>query len=1078
MSQAPTSQPSLLIYNSSAGSGKTYTLVMEFLKLVLQRPTLFRSILAITFTNKATSEMKERIVEALATLAHNTDPGYMTSVCKISNLSDTVVSDRARHTLSMILHDYSSFSVSTIDSFFAKLVRSMSRELQLTFGYNLELDTTAVIEEISDRMFDDLTTDAQLRQWLTEYVMDKVEADKHWTIEGEVHNIARTLFTEQFRTIFPDGDIQPSTQFISSLKTIIDSFHFQLKQYGRTFVDILNQESLMLTDFWHNGAGYASTLCKIAEKGYYPEINLGKRLEEVINNPKKWAKSDSPDKLRIEALGHSDLSPLASDFKNYFDTNFPLFISALSVMEYAYMSGIIGTLDNKLRDLREEENMVMLSDHNLMLRRSMEHNDAEFIYEKTGNRYSHFMLDEFQDTSGFQWENLFPLVHNAIAQGQYTLIVGDPKQSIYRWRGSNMELIRTQVTNDLAAFSSITAKERLSTNFRSLQRVIDFNNRFFQWAPSVFFPSGETPSNGHPYENHEDIHQHAHHGEPGEGFIRFRFLVPETGEGDSGEEAADGSGNEGEEDNSWMDKADRETFDTIRELLSKGFRHRDIAILVRNNDHAKRIAGFLVENGIIRINSPESMQLNRSERVLMLVNLMRLVINPDDKIALAQVLMNNPFTPDSMDINARISKKHGGNLDSLPKAFIDSMTMLKRLPLYEAFERLAVMFGMTAKPDAYLQRFADVLLEFTAKQPVGIADFLEWWEDNQFRESCSVITPSGMDSIHIMTIHKSKGLQFPVVIMPYVSWVAQSDQKSSIWVHSEVEPFDQKPAHIVKVKSTLGQSFFSKDYQQEIMVSRLDNMNLLYVAFTRAEEQLHVFCKNFKANQKPDDKKWSSQASRIINRILKKEQEWSDLLEQDGGFTLEWGTMTGPIKKQKPAGVVPESLREWISEPWQQRIRMLINKDRISSTDKQLPDPTYGIHFHAIAAMTDGTKDADTLVMEYCLSQSVDSDHQLRLKDEIGLFIQTARSKGWFDDQAETRNETELLLENGKILRPDRLILKNNKAIVIDYKTGDEDPAHEKQVREYGTVLSQMGFSETALYLFYPQLSKTLEVAT
>jgi ATP-dependent exoDNAse (exonuclease V) beta subunit len=404
--------------------------------------------------------------------------------------------------------------------------------------------------------------------------------------------------------------------------------------------------------------------------------------------------------------------------------------------------------------------------------------------------------------------------------------------------------------------------------------------------------------------------------------------------------------------------------------------------------------------------------------------------------------------------------------------------MLKRLPLYEAFERIVVMFEMNTKPDAYLQRFADVLLEFSSKQPVGIADFLEWWEENQFRESCSVITPSGMDSIHIMTIHKSKGLQFPVVIMPYVSWVAQSDQKSSIWVHSDVDPFNQKPAHIVKVKSTLGQSFFSKDYQQEIMVSRLDNMNLLYVAFTRAEEQLHVFCKNFKANQKPDDKKWSAQVSRIINRILKKEQEWSDLLDQDGGFNLEWGTMSGPIKKQKSAGVVPESLREWISEPWQQRIRMLINKNRISSQDKQLPDPTYGIHFHAIAAMADGTKDADTLVMEYCLLQPVDHDHQLRLKNEIGLLIHTARIKGWFDDQAETRNETELLLENGKILRPDRLILKNSKAIVVDYKTGDEDSAHEKQVREYGSVLSRMGYTQTELYLFYPHLSKTLQVAS
>ena len=1076
MSQNQATNPSLLIYNSSAGSGKTYTLVMEFLKLVLHRPTLFRSILAITFTNKATAEMKERIVDALSSLANNTDVEYMRTVCKATGLPEPLVSERATRTLGLILHDYSSFSVSTIDSFFAKLVRSMSRELQLSFGYNLELDTTSVIDEISQRLFNDITSNRQLREWLMAYVMDKIESDKHWTIEGEVHNIARTLFTEQFRSIFPDGDITPSTQFIDSLKTTIESFKIQLKRFGTTMVEIMDQEGFVDTDFWHNGAGFVSTLKNIAQKGYYADLKFGSRFLDVMQSPEKWAKKGSPNQLRIDALSKTDLSPLVNDLKNYFDANFPLFISALSVMEYAYMSGIIGALDDKLRDFREEENMVMLSDHNLMLRRSMENNDAEFIYEKTGNRYSHFMLDEFQDTSGFQWDNLFPLIQNAIAQGQYTLIVGDPKQSIYRWRGSNMELIRTQVTKDLAAFSHITSNERLSTNYRSLQRVIEFNNRFFELAPTVFFPSGNNPLNGHPYEDPKDIHQGSHHGSHGQGFIRFRFLMPDVAD-DEQSEGEDENESSQEDDNSWMDKADRESLKTIQDLLQKGYRHRDISILVRNNEHAKRIAGVLVENGIIRITSPESMQLNRSERILMIVNLMRLLMNPDDKIALAQVLMNNPFAQPAAGINERISNKLSGRLSSLPKEFLDSMSMLKRLPLYEAFERIAVMFCMTAKPDAYLQRFADVVLEFTAKQPVGIADFLDWWEENQNGDKCSVITPSGMDSINIMTIHKSKGLQFPVVIMPYASWPAQSDQKSSIWVSSEKEPFDEKPAHIVKVKKTLEQSYFAADYQHEIMSSRLDNMNLLYVAFTRAEEQLHVYCRNFKANQKRDDHKWSSQMSRIIHRILKRDSEWSDLMDHEGNFAMEWGDMTGPVKKQKSAGVAPETLREWISEPWQQRIRMLINKNRISSLDKQLPDPTYGIHFHALAAMADGTKDAHELVQQYCLTHPVDDSHQQRLLDDISLLIDTGQQHGWFDASAETRNESELLLEDGKILRPDRLVLKGNKAIVLDYKTGDEDPLHEKQIRNYGTVLRQMGFAETELFLFYPQLKKTIAVA-
>lgn len=1063
---------SLLIYNSSAGSGKTYTLVMEYLKLVLNRPWLFRSILAITFTNKATAEMKERIIEALSGLANETDARLLESVRKATGLSDPVIAERAQHTLAMILHDYSGFSVSTIDSFFAKLVRSMSRELQLTFGYNLELDTTAVIDEITKRLFDDISKDRQLREWLMAYVMDKIESEKPWTIDDEVHNISRTLFTEEFRTIFPDGDIKPIPSFIDALKAIINSFNNQLRHIGSEFVAILDREGLVPTDFFHNGSGYITLFSRIAEKGYYENMGVGSRYIQLMNDPTKWPNGKSTHKVRIKSLAEDELIPLAQQLKSYFDTNFKQFISAKSVMDFAFMSGIIGALDDKLRDFRAEENMVMLSDHNLLLRRSMENNDAEFIYEKTGNRYSHFMLDEFQDTSGFQWNNLFPLIQNALSQGQYTLIVGDPKQSIYRWRGSNMELLRKNVLDDLSAYRQFTRLEKLSTNYRSLQRIIAFNNRFFVNAPTLFFPQGAQLSNGHPYEQPTDVEQASHHGNDGQGFIRFKFMRAGNEE-EQDSESENENGNE-EEDLGWMEQSDQETLSTIRDLLQKGFRYCDIAILVRNNSHAQRIAGYLVFNGINQITSAESMQLNRSERINMLINLFRILVNPDDKIALAQVLLNNPFADPNQTDNQKLSVRLGNRLSALPKMFLDEMPKLKRLPLFEAFERIATIFRMHEHPDAYLQRFADVILEFTSKQPVGISDFLEWWEENQFRESCSVITPSGLNSIRIMTIHKSKGLQFPVVIMPYTSWKAESDHKSSIWVHSDQEPFDCKPAHIVKVKKTLSSSFFEPDYTREIMTSRLDNMNLLYVAFTRAEEQLYVFCKNFKSKTDP---KWSSETAKIIYKVLKHDADWSSILTANEEMLFEWGDATGPIKNQKDPGVVPEPLREWISEPWQERIRMLINKDRIASSDKQRPDPTYGIHFHALAASADGTSDADTLVQTYCKQHPMEDVHRTRLLKDIQLFLTTATQYGWFDLTAETCNETELMLPDGKVMRPDRLVLKGTKAIVVDYKTGDEDPSHEKQVKAYGDVLKQMGYSETQLFLFYPMLEKTKAVA-
>lgn len=1059
------SKNELVIYRSSAGSGKTYTLVMEYLKLVLKRPSLYRSVLAITFTNKATEEMKTRIVAALVKIARNSDPKFIEEVQAATGIPIQELPEKSRKVLNNILHDYSGFAISTIDSFFSGLIRSLARELHLPLRFDLELNIDKVIDEITTLLLDDVGTDEWLSKWLREFILHQLDEEKGWRIENEIKRIARVLFDEKYRSIFHTHSPAITSGFIASLKEIKQKFENPIHQETTRFLKALEDHHLTVEEFSYGKSGAAGYLLKLHNypepKDYKPSTRFIKALAE----PSSWATKKSPRAKEIIDLAESELNPIGETILTIISEQFTMYKSAHCVLINAYMSGILGALDQRLRKFRDEHDLVLISDTNQMLNKVISNEDAPFIYEKTGNRFTHFMLDEFQDTSDFQWRNLMPLITNALGSGNYAMLVGDAKQSIYRWRGGNMQLLLDGVQKNLKSFEQITRIENLESNFRSNEVIVNFNNQFFQNAPSRLpFPDPVKVTQAY---NEKDVAQQWKKGVPGDGFISINFFKDTT-------EKVDTDTGEMTTAEKWKDQASEATVKTIHKLFETGYEPGDIAILVRQNSDAKQITQFLIENGIDRIISPESMQLNHSAKIQFLINIFKFINDRTNAIALTyavyylRVLAAKSETTSLHELFAASSSE---KIAILPQSFRNRIMEFRKLPLYELSEEITDIFGLNTSPDAYLQRFLDVILDYIRSNPPDIANFLEWWEENENKDSCSVIIPSGENAIRVMSIHKSKGLQFPVVIMPFADWDLKPSKELTLWVRSEVPPFNDATAHPVKFSGLLENSLFDEDYQNELNANYIDNLNILYVAFTRAEKQLYVFSK------KPGEKYSSNNKTGVfLMEVLGTFGTLNNWNHQESKSVFSMGTFQPKPAVATSSKDASTPISQWISIPWKSRIKMGISKKKISIYDPDSPDTAYGILFHDLLSKLTHEKNIRLKVTDFIQESVTDPDIAARLLRESEYFIEMGMGNNWFDESYETVNEAELLLEDGSILRPDRLLIKDKQVIIIDYKTGNEERHHAEQVKQYASVLEKMGYSDIKIFLIYTSLQKLKEV--
>ncbi len=1053
-----------LIYRSSAGSGKTYTLVKEYLKLVLDDQKSFKNVLAVTFTNKSASEMKSRIIDALEKLSRGENDDLKQKLVSEGVKGNIEVS--SANVLKNILHKYSYFSVSTIDSFFHKVIRSFARELKLQLGYNIELDQQAVLDKITDKLLDDAGVDAELTGFLEDYIYYSIEDEKGWKIDLKIKELAKEIFSERYmiRAGSSNDLLEGRTklkEFIGILFAIKNDFEGRMKLIAEDSSKLLDLYSLLIDDFPYKDKGFMNYLINKIANG---EFEPGKRAREAVEDIKKWTGKTS--KPGVKAAAENGLFDLLNSAVDNYDKNFTKYNTAVQLIKTIYITGIFKDLVDKLKKYRDDNNVLLISDINNLLLNVISGDSSPFVYEKIGSFYKNFLIDEFQDTSTFQWRNFFPLIENSLSENNASLIVGDVKQSIYRWRNGNMKLLLEDVKSDLAGFNEAIKEENLNVNYRSKKRIVEFNNTFFKAASEIC-------ANNAPEANREvitkayadTIQESADKSDSGYINVRFYRNDPDT-------------------DITSRELAIADMISGIKAQLENGYRQKDIMVLVRGNADAAEAAHALIDASL-KVVSSDSLLLTNSPKVRLLINIFKYIVDKSNVIARAEILYNyliyikNKDTGLNEIFTDHFKKENGSKSlfhEKLPAKFFDNNgkdeinNTLSGLGLYDLAEELIMIFGLGDTADTYLIRFLDVLKKYSGENNSDVYGFINWWDEN--KSDNTIIVPAEEDAIRVMTIHKAKGLQAPIVFIPFANWEFNLNaNRNLIWVSSNKPPFNVSPAYFVKATSSLEDSFFVDDYNEEQTLTNLDNLNLMYVAFTRAEEKLFIGV--------PYKGKDSYNAGKVIYQVLVNTPELTEKFDTQN-YIYENGTLIEQVKKAdkdkeyksyKTNGMVSGNIFDKIIVKPEFENFVPENKTDL----KQLKNRGIIIHKALSLFNNSSNEEVEKAVSKLVILGLISEAQKADLAEELKEILSNEKVRGWFDSES-VMNERDIILPDGSVFRPDKVILSGKKAVIIDYKSGISKAEHQKQIRTYGEILAKMGFKDVEMNLFYINELKIEEV--
>ena len=819
----------LTVYKASAGSGKTFTLATEYIRLVVLNPSCFRSILAVTFTNKATEEMKKRILSQLYGIWKGLPDSmvYQKIICKRTGLSEEVVCQRAGMALHNLIYNYSDFRVMTIDTFFQGVLRNLARELDLTANLRIGLNDTEVEELAVDQMIDDLKATDIILQWLMSYILDNISDDRSWNVIGQIKQFGRTIFNDKYKAV--STEIQQKMaepgffeRYTTQLKEVRRQALERMKEIAETFFDTLDAEQLTVEDFAYGRTGVCNFFLKLRE-GHFDESIVGKRVTDALGDPSKWYKKTHPYRETIHNLVDSTLSDILHFAIEERPRQWCLYQSADLTLRHLNQLRLLGSIEQKVRQLNEEANRFLLSDTQHLLHTLIDDSDSPFIFEKIGTQLEQVMIDEFQDTSTVQWQNFKILLAEAMSHQQSgNLIVGDVKQSIYRWRSGDWRLL-----NDIEAQFPHPHEQldiqTLDTNYRSDRRIIAFNNAFFHQAAELEYLSlDELPEAEQLRKAYADVEQQIPTDRPDEGFVSISLLPQED----------------------YLEQTLQQLTEGVKTLCQQGTQPSQIAILLRTNAYIPLIAQRFTEVfPEVNIVSDEAFRLDASSAVCLLIQAMRLLTRPDDRltrVCVATLYQRQVLGNDIPDEQLLLCTNSFDDL--LPDDYIQSFMELRTMPLYELTERLFVIFGLERleSQSAYICAFFDRLTDYLSEHPASIAAFLREWDETL---CCKTIQSDVVSGIRLISIHKSKGLEFDHVFIPFCDWQLEK-QGNILWCQPHESPFGDLPLAPIdySAKQLLG-TIYEPAYYHEHLQAVVDNLNLLYVAFTRASRSLHVFGK-------------------------------------------------------------------------------------------------------------------------------------------------------------------------------------------------------------------------------------------
>ena len=1069
----------LTVYKASAGSGKTFTLATEYISLLVDNPMSYRTILAVTFTNKATEEMKMRILSQLYGIWKQLpdSDGYLEAVQKKTGLDTKVISERAGLSLSNLLNNYNYFRVETIDTFFQSVMRNMARELDLTTNLRIGLNDHQVEELAVDQLIADLSTTDAMLQWIMRYIMENISDDKSWNVIGQIKQFGRHIFSDAYKDVshtLEEKLAEPGffDQYTTRLRGLRQSALERMKQFADTFFDILDDEGLTVDDFSYGKGGLCGFFLKLRQ-GQFDEGIVGKRVTDCVGDSLKWCKKNHPRRNLIQALADSILGNLLQKALDERPRQWRLFKSAELTLRHLSQLRLLSSIEQKVHELNQDANRFLLSDTQQLLHSLIGDSDSPFIFEKIGAQLEHVMIDEFQDTSTVQWQNFRVLLDEAMShEGSSNLIVGDVKQSIYRWRAGDWRLL-----NDIETLFDTRQVEMrcLDTNYRSQRRIITFNNTFFQQAARLEYMSLQEINEAEASKlekAYADVVQQIPDRRPDDGFVRIDLLPAED----------------------YQTQMFQRLTETVIELLAAGATQPQIAILVRTNAIIPLIAQYFMEQmPEVTIVSDEAFRLDASSAVCLLIHAMRLLVRPDDmltKAAIAKIYHCDVLHDYEGDAVRLLSVSgHDGqpsSLDALlPEAYIAHFSNLLSLPLYDLAERLYTIFGLERLTDqsAYVCAFYDHLVNFVNESAADITAFLSEWEETLCTKTIQSDETTG---IRIFSIHKSKGLEYEHVIIPFCDWTLEKQSGNILWCQPTEAPFNDLP--IVPVdysqKQMMG-TIFEADYRHEHLQNTVDNLNLLYVAFTRARHSLFVIGRR---NATGTRSQLIEQALPLISDALKKADPQANILLEgleDDTFPLHftYGSLnhgdklhdsslrphqkTVPMIQDnpflQPYIPLPVAIRTFeskVSFRQSNRSKAFVEADDEEVARQQNYIQT-GCILHEIFSTIRTAADIPD-ALQRLQSEGVIYDGTLtpeRITEMLQKRLKDPCVADWFSNRWTLFNECSILsVKDGQVCqhRPDRVMTDGHEWIVVDFKFGSPKPEYHDQVRQYMALIQEM----------------------
>ncbi|MFA7115879.1 MAG: UvrD-helicase domain-containing protein [Bacteroidales bacterium] len=1013
------------ICKASAGSGKTHELTGKYIELLFEKYVSgyrdegvffgYRKILAVTFTNKATDEMKQRILSELYDMSEDAVSSDYYSIIKDRfGLNAEQIANDARDMLLSILNDYTAFNVSTIDAFFQKTLRAFAREMGQYSSYEVELDSVSVLSQAVDDMMDSLEDPDKksLLKWLIDLSISGIEQGDNWNPTNKLKELGTNLFNEDFKLKYNENnnlltDKQSLFDFRNSLFKIIRDFEANVKSIGTDAMNCFVSAGFMPIEMKGKTRSPFIRFQWMADNSV---LDITTSFRKLLDNPDAWMTGKDVS-TGVNADFYQKMNGLVKQAIEISDNEVKKYNTAKSVVKDLYALGVLFDIRENILKYCHDNNVVLLSESTEFLNRIIDGSDTPFVYEKIGGRIENYLLDEFQDTSKMQWENFKPLLTDSNDGGSTNLVVGDVKQSIYRWRNSDWNLLNSKVEEDFG--ENNVNVEILENNWRSAKNIIEFNNDFFSKASDMiaglYNEEGDRSFKGELIKdiystviqkvpkNHSDF----------EGHVRINFL-PEKNK-----------------DVTFNDRVLERLPKTLDNLFSLGYKKSDIVFLVRKNNEGTLLANFLITNNY-SVLSDESLLISSSKAVQKIVTALKYVSDDDNEV--------NKFL------------------------FTNKKFDYKERTLFEICEEVCRSLDETDKKQAvFINAFMDLVSNYMISHGSDIIGFCNWWDEAGRSKSISV--PSEQDSIRIMTIHKSKGLGFKVVILPFFKLTLNKNRKNVVWHVADPiteAPYDKLGIVPVNISKSTSDTLFSSVLDKEDLYSYIDSLNMAYVAFTRAKEELIIW------TPESEKKNKINSVSNILFKLYEDKIK-NVLVDSQDIKVLDIGSWWRTETSNETDSKDNIQVSDYESYPIGDRIKLsMIGEDFFDGNNRNR-----GTIMHNILSEMSEEKDLTIAIDSAIASGVIDQVSAVEFKEILADGLSKIRDYHWFDGTYSHINERKIITETGDFYIPDRLMVGKDKLVVLDYKFGVRHSSYHKQVAHYMKLMESMGYNNIEGYLWY-----------